>query len=100
PSWCCPTTRPQSRRSLKPPVSTRCMEPVTDWVAPQKVTIGTEEVGDASMVMVHSSVAGQELHLGKSRQAGVQDGRGPRHSLGPRPLVLRRRSSEIGVKVQ
>src|SRR5205823_5733336 len=34
-----PKVRPQSSNSLKSPISTRCIEPVTIWVAPQKVTL-------------------------------------------------------------
>src|SRR5712691_4128813 len=37
-----PTTRPQSKSNLEPLASTRCLEPVTDWAAPQKVTIGAD----------------------------------------------------------
>src|SRR5438874_5111913 len=37
-----PTTRPQSNSSLEPLASTRCIDPVTDWAAPQKVTAGAE----------------------------------------------------------
>ena len=35
-----PRTRPQSSKMRRPAASTRCMDPVTDWAAPQNVTRG------------------------------------------------------------
>ena len=39
-----PWTRPQSSKMRRPAASTKCMEPVTDWAAPQNVTRGPSVV--------------------------------------------------------